>query len=146
MHKDFSKKLVSANVQLFSKPKSEITFPEKIECRISYHNPYLYLSYRGISISGLVLPQYVAKHMKHMKPMKIIDKSNLLICPMPGKLIKVLVKEGDVVEDGQALCVVEAMKMENTLIAPKKCKIGKIKFKENDTLSVDQVIMEFAFN
>ena len=30
--------------------------------------------------------------------------------------------------------------------APKKCKIGKIKFKENDTLSVDQVIMEFAFN
>lgn len=146
LHKDFSKKLVSANVQLFSKPKSEITFPEKIECRISYHNPYLYLSYRGISISGLVLPQYVAKHMKHMKPMKIIDKSNLLICPMPGKLIKVLVKEGDVVEDGQALCVVEAMKMENTLIAPKKCKIGKIKFKENDTLSVDQVIMEFAFN
>jgi propionyl-CoA carboxylase alpha chain len=81
-----------------------------------------------------------------MKPMKIIDKSNLLICPMPGKLIKVLVKEGDFVEDGQALCVVEAMKMENTLIAPKKCKIGKIKFKENDTLSVDQVIMEFAFN
>ena len=146
LHKDFSKKLVSANVQLFSKPKSEITFPEKIECRISYHNPYLYLSYRGISISGLVLPQYVAKHMKHMKPMKIIDKSNLLICPMPGKLIKVLVKEGDVVEDGQALCVVEAMKMENTLIAPKNCKIGKIKFKENDTLSVDQVIMEFAFN
>ena len=41
---------------------------------------------------------------------------------------------------------IEAMKMENTLIAPKKCKISKINFKENDTLSVDHVIMEFLFN
>ena len=84
--------------------------------------------------------------MQHMKPMKVVDKSNLLICPMPGKLIKVLVKENDVVEDGQALCVVEAMKMENTLRSTKKCKVSKINFRENDTLSVDQVIMEFLFN
>ena len=146
LSKNFSTKLVSANINLFDQSKSEVTFPHEIECRINYEKPYLNLSYRGISISALVLPKHVAKHFKYMKPLRVIDKSNLLICPMPGKLIKVLVKENDLVEDGQALCVVEAMKMENTLIAPKKCKINKINFKENDTLSVDQIIMEFVFN
>ena len=146
LSKNFSTKLVSANINLFDQSKSEVTFPHEIECRINYEKPYLNLSYRGISISALVFPKHVAKHFKYMKPLRVIDKSNLLICPMPGKLIKVLVKENDLVEDGQALCVVEAMKMENTLIAPKKCKINKINFKENDTLSVDQIIMEFAFN
>lgn len=146
LSKNFSTKLVSANINLFDQSKSEVTFPQEIECRINYEKPYLNLSYRGISISALVFPKHVAKHFKYMKPLRVIDKSNLLICPMPGKLIKVLVKENDLVEDGQALCVVEAMKMENTLIAPKKCKINKINFKENDTLSVDQIIMEFVFN
>ena len=80
-----------------------------------------------------------------MKPIKVIDKSNLLLCPMPGKLIKVLVKENDFIEEGQALCVVEAMKMENTLLAEKKCVISKIHFKEGDTISVDEIIMEFVF-
>jgi propionyl-CoA carboxylase alpha chain len=64
---------------------------------------------------------------------------------MPGKLIKVLVKEGDYIEEGRALCVVEAMKMENTLFAEKKCMINKINFKEGDTVSVDETIMEFSF-
>ena len=146
LSKNFSTKLVSANINLFDQSKSEVTFPHEIECRINYEKPYLNLSYRGISISALVFPKHVAKHFKYMKPLRVIDKSNLLICPMPGKLIKVLVKENDLVEDGQTLCVVEAMKMENTLIAPKKCKINKINFKENDTLSVDQIIMEFVFN
>ena len=146
LSKNFSTKLVRANINLFDQSKSEVTFPHEIECRINYEKPYLNLFYRGISISALVFPKHVAKHFKYMKPLRVIDKSNLLICPMPGKLIKVLVKENDLVEDGQALCVVEAMKMENTLIAPKKCKINKINFKENDTLSVDQIIMEFVFN
>ena len=61
-----------------------------------------------------------ATQRQYMKPLTIIDKSNLLLCPMPGKLIKVLVKEDDYIEECQALCVVEAMKMENTLFAEKK--------------------------
>ena len=135
---------MNADIELFDTAKSEITYPKKIQCRINYKDPNLYLSYRGTLISALVLPKHVAKQMQHMKPMKVVDKSNLLICPMPGKLIKVLIKENDVVEDGQALCV-EAMKM-RTLYCSQKCKVSKINFKENDTLSVDQFIMEFSFN
>jgi biotin carboxyl carrier protein len=42
-----------------------------------------------------------------------------IVSPMPGKVVSVLVKEGDEVQEGQGLVVVEAMKMENELKAPK---------------------------
>ncbi len=48
------------------------------------------------------------------------DTSKLLLCPMPGLIVKVDVEVGDEVQEGQALCTVEAMKMENILRAEKK--------------------------
>ncbi|MDC6451520.1 acetyl/propionyl/methylcrotonyl-CoA carboxylase subunit alpha [Alphaproteobacteria bacterium] len=142
---DHITKLISANIHLFDKKKSKISMPEYIKCRIKNSIPNLELSYRGISLSAFILPKYVANYHKYMKPIKVIDKSNLLLCPMPGKLIKVLVEENDFIEEGQALCVVEAMKMENNLLAEKKCMISKIHFKEGDTISVDDIIIEFVF-
>ena len=143
LQKNYVTKLVAANIKLFDTNK--ISMPELIQCRINNTVPNLELSYRGITLSALILPKHVANYHKYMKPTKIIDKSNLLLCPMPGKLIKVLVKEGDTIEEGQALCVVEAMKMENTLLAEKKCIINKINFREGDTVSVDETIMELNF-
>ena len=143
LQKNYVTKLVTANIKLFDTNKTSM--PELIQCRINNTVPNLELSYRGITLSALILPKHVADYHKYMKPIKIIDKSNLLLCPMPGKLIKVLVKEGDTIEEGQALCVVEAMKMENTLLAEKKCIINKINFREGDTVSVDETIMELNF-
>ena len=140
LQKNYVTKLVAANIKLFDTNKKSM--PELIQCRINNTVPNLELSYRGITLSALILPKHVADYHKYMKPIKIIDKSNLLLCPMPGKLIKVLVKEGDTIEEGQALCVVEAMKMENTLLAEKKCIINKINFREGDTVSVDETIMK----
>ena len=71
------------------------------------------------------------------------DTSRLLLCPMPGMIVKVDVAEGEEVQEGQALCTVEAMKMENILRAEKKCTISKIKVSAGESLSVDDVIMEF---
>ena len=62
---------------------------------------------------------------------------------MPGVIVSVLVEEGQEVQDGQALAVVEAMKMENTLRAEKKGVIAKIHCKAGDNLAVDEVIMDF---
>ena len=143
LQKNYATKLVTANIKLFDTNKTSM--PELIQCRINNTVPNLELSYRGITLSALILPKHVANYHKYMKTTKIIDKSNLLLCPMPGKLIKVLVKEGDTIEEGQALCVVEAMKMENTLLAEKKCIINKINFVEGDTVSVDEIIMELNF-
>ena len=71
------------------------------------------------------------------------DTSRLLLCPMPGMIVKVDVAEGEEVQEGQALCTVEAMKMENILRAEKKCIVSKINVSTGESLSVDDVIMEF---
>ncbi len=71
------------------------------------------------------------------------DTSRMLLCPMPGLIVKVDVAVGDEVQDGQALCTVEAMKMENILRAERKGVVVKINADPGDSLAVDDVIMEF---
>lgn len=71
------------------------------------------------------------------------DTSKLLLCPMPGLIVTVAVEEGQEVQEGQALCTVEAMKMENILRAEKKGVVAKINAGPGDSLAVDDVIMEF---
>ncbi|GFE65685.1 acetyl-CoA carboxylase biotin carboxylase subunit [Litoreibacter roseus] len=71
------------------------------------------------------------------------DTSKLLLCPMPGLIVKVDVATGDEVQEGQALCTVEAMKMENILRAERKGTVSKINAAAGDNLAVDDVIMEF---
>ncbi|MDE4131944.1 acetyl/propionyl/methylcrotonyl-CoA carboxylase subunit alpha [Phaeobacter sp. QD34_3] len=71
------------------------------------------------------------------------DTSKLLLCPMPGLIVKVDVEVGQEVQEGQALCTVEAMKMENILRAEKKGVVSKINASAGDSLAVDDVIMEF---
>ncbi|MEY8096090.1 acetyl-CoA carboxylase biotin carboxylase subunit [Falsihalocynthiibacter sp. S25ZX9] len=71
------------------------------------------------------------------------DTSRLLLCPMPGLIVNVNVAVGDTVHEGQALCTVEAMKMENILRAEKASTVAKINAQAGDSLAVDDVIMEF---
>jgi propionyl-CoA carboxylase alpha chain len=71
------------------------------------------------------------------------DTSRLLLCPMPGLMVKLSVEEGQEVQEGQALCTVEAMKMENILRAERKGVVAKINAAAGDSLAVDDVIMEF---
>ncbi|MGH1367592.1 MAG: acetyl-CoA carboxylase biotin carboxylase subunit [Maritimibacter sp.] len=71
------------------------------------------------------------------------DTSKMLLCPMPGLVVKIDVEVGDEVQDGQALCTIEAMKMENILRAEKKSIVTKINAGAGDSLAVDEVIMEF---
>ncbi|CTQ51327.1 acetyl-CoA carboxylase biotin carboxylase subunit [Jannaschia donghaensis] len=71
------------------------------------------------------------------------DTSKLLLCPMPGLIVRVDVAEGDEVQEGQALAVVEAMKMENILRAEKRGVVSKVNAAAGDSLAVDDVILEF---
>ena len=71
------------------------------------------------------------------------DTSRLLLCPMPGLVVKIDVAEGDEVHEGQALCTIEAMKMENILRAERKGIVAKINAAAGDSLAVDDVIIEF---
>ena len=71
------------------------------------------------------------------------DTSKMLLCPMPGLIVALDVKEGDEVQEGQPLCTVEAMKMENVLRAEKKGVVSKVNAAVGESLMVDDVIMEF---
>jgi len=71
------------------------------------------------------------------------DTSKMLLCPMPGLIVKVDVEVGQEVQEGQALCTVEAMRMENILRAERKGIVSKINAAAGDSLAVDDVIMEF---
>ncbi|MEO9782598.1 MAG: acetyl/propionyl/methylcrotonyl-CoA carboxylase subunit alpha [Sedimentitalea sp.] len=71
------------------------------------------------------------------------DTSKLLLCPMPGLVVNINVEVGEDVQEGQALCSIEAMKMENILRAEKKGVVSKINAGAGDSLAVDEVIMEF---
>ncbi|MDG1857669.1 MAG: biotin/lipoyl-binding protein, partial [Emcibacteraceae bacterium] len=71
------------------------------------------------------------------------DMSKYLQCPMPGLVVSIDVEQGDDVQAGQTLCVVEAMKMENVLRAERDGKVVKISANAGDSLAVDEIIMEF---
>ena len=71
------------------------------------------------------------------------DTSKMLLCPMPGLVVKIDVEVGQEVQEGQALCTIEAMKMENILRAEKKAVVSKVNAGAGDSLAVDDVIIEF---
>jgi propionyl-CoA carboxylase alpha chain len=99
---------------------------------------------RGASHALMVLPPRVAELSHHMIEKIPPDLSKYLLCPMPGLVTAIHVAEGDKVEAGQPLAVVEAMKMENILRAEKAATVGKVSAKPGDSLAVDAVILEFA--
>jgi propionyl-CoA carboxylase alpha subunit len=101
------------------------------------------LQTRGATHKVQVLPPHVADLSKHMIEKEPPDLSRLLLAPMPGLLTKLDVAIGDKVEPGQPVAVMEAMKMENILRAPKAATVKATPAKAGDSLAVDQVIVEF---
>ncbi len=69
---------------------------------------------------------------------------NTVTAPMPGKVLRVLVREGDQVRVGQGLLVLEAMKMENEIPAPKDGVVKKIYVKEGDTVNTGDPLIELG--
>ena len=71
------------------------------------------------------------------------DMSKFLLSPMPGLLVDVAVQPGQAVRVGERLAVIEAMKMENILVATQDKVVLKVTAAKGDTLAVDQAILEF---
>ncbi|MBA3880053.1 MAG: acetyl/propionyl-CoA carboxylase subunit alpha [Sphingobium sp.] len=100
------------------------------------------LTTRGASHRARVLPAHAAPFAQHLIEKVPPDLSRFLLCPMPGLLMRLDVGEGDKVEIGQPLAVVEAMKMENILRAEKAGTVKSVKAQPGDSLAVDAVILE----
>jgi len=67
-----------------------------------------------------------------------------VIAPMPGKVVRVLVKQGETVEAGQGVVVVEAMKMQNEVRAPKSGKVERLLVSENQAVAAGEVLAVVA--
>jgi len=102
----------------------------------------LRMTTRGAIHKVEILPTRVAYLAGHMIEKIPPDLSRFLICPMPGLLVALHVKEGDQVEAGQPLAVVEAMKMENILRAEKSATVKKVNAAAGESLAVDAIILE----
>ena len=101
------------------------------------------LLYRGAEINAQILSPKAAVLSAHMVYKAPADMSKFLLSPMPGLLVKMAVKEGQEVKEGEELAVVEAMKMENSLRAVQDGIVGKISAVEGGSLMVDEIILEF---
>ncbi len=98
---------------------------------------------RGADLKVHVRRPRAAELAKLMPEKLPPDTSKMLLCPMPGLIVKIDIEVGQEVQEGQALCTVEAMKMENILRAERRGVVTKINAGPGDSLAVDDVIMEF---
>jgi propionyl-CoA carboxylase alpha chain len=99
--------------------------------------------YRGSDLNVVIHTPRRAELAEFMLEKQPADTSKMLLCPMPGLIVNMNVALGDEVQEGQALCTVEAMKMENVLRAEKSGVVSKINAEVGDSQAVDAVIMEF---
>ena len=79
---------------------------------------------RGADLRVAVMSPRTAELAALMPAKAPPDTSKLLLCPMPGLVVRIDVGVGDEVFDGQALCMIEAMKMENVLRAERKARVS----------------------
>uniref|UniRef100_UPI000E732727 ATP-binding protein n=1 Tax=Aurantiacibacter odishensis TaxID=1155476 RepID=UPI000E732727 len=109
---------------------------------VTRKGPNWAINTHGRTYTVRALPARLAEHVGHMIEKQPPDTSKMLLCPMPGLLVKLHVGEGEQVETGQPLATVEAMKMENILRAEKSGTVASINAEEGETLVVDAVILE----
>lgn len=98
----------------------------------------------GVRLECLVLSPLGAELQKRMPEKIPPDNSQFLLSPMPGLLTQLAVKVGEKVMAGQKLAVIEAMKMENTLLAAQDGEVAEICAEPGASLAVDQLIIKFV--
>lgn len=124
---------------LFRANINDVTVTVQVESTASGYRLY----YRGAEINARVISPRAAQLMSYMLFKPPADMSRFLLSPMPGLLVKLSVVEGQQVKEGEELAVVEAMKMENSLRASQDGTVSRVKAEEGDSLSLDQIILEF---
>jgi len=101
------------------------------------------VSHNGLGIETQVLSPRAAE-LLHKMPFKApADMSKFLLSPMPGLLVDVAVKPGQMVQAGERLAVIEAMKMENILTAVQDGVVKEVLAAKGESLAVDQPILSF---
>ncbi len=102
-----------------------------------------------VNVLGQNIPVHVEdERERRLKELVKSSKSGpsemVIMAPIPGLVVKVIVKEGDVVQKGDALLILEAMKMENIIKAPGDFKVQKISVTEKEAVHQEQALIQLA--
>ncbi|KAK0152592.1 Propionyl-CoA carboxylase alpha chain, mitochondrial [Merluccius polli] len=100
------------------------------------------LQYLGTSFKVRVMSLLAAELSSFMPEKVPEDTSSILRSPMPGAVVAVSVKPGDTVAEGQEICVIEAMKMQNSMTAAKTGKVKSVHCKAGETVGEGDLLVE----
>lgn len=117
--------------------------PRTIQCLHRDAAGNMKIQYLGTAYKVQVLTQLAAELNKYMPEKVLEDVGNSIMSPMPGTIVSIDIAVGDEVSEGQEVCVIEAMKMQNSLIATKSGKVKVLNCKPGDTVGEGDVLMEF---
>lgn len=115
----------------------------KLTAQVERRGVGYHLALDGAQYACMVLSPFGSEMQQRMPIKALPDTSKMLLSPMPGLLTQLTVKVGEKVVAGQKLAAIEAMKMENTLLAAQDGIVAELLVKQGDSLSVDQLIMRF---
>jgi len=96
----------------------------------------------GLSYNFTIESPISFKRRKYLEKFKQVNKTETIIAPMPGKVVELLVEENTKVKEGEPILILEAMKMQNEIIAVVAGKVKKIHVKPGDSVAKDEVLME----
>jgi len=112
--------------------------------QVERHGLWLRVDHNGLRIDAQVMTARAAELLRRMPFKAPPDMSRFLLSPMPGLLADIVVKPGQVVQAGERLAVIEAMKMENILTAAQDVTVAEVMAAKGESLAVDQPILRFA--
>jgi propionyl-CoA carboxylase alpha chain len=112
--------------------------------QVERHGLWLRVDHNGLRIDAQVMTARAAELLRRMPFKAPPDMSRFLLSPMPGLLADIVVKPGQVVQAGERLAVIEAMKMENILTAAQDVTVAEVLAAKGESLAVDQPILRFA--
>ncbi|GFW53906.1 propionyl-CoA carboxylase alpha chain, mitochondrial [Trichonephila clavipes] len=130
---------------LLSSPVLETTIgDEPYTCQLIKHDGAgnLRIRFAGTTFSVRVLTEVAAEYERIMPQKPAKDVSKVVTAPMPGLLKSIACKVGDTVVEGQEVCVIEAMKMQNSLAIGTTGKVKTVHCKEGEAVEEDQIIIE----
>jgi len=96
----------------------------------------------GVSYSFTIESPISYRRRKYLDKHKQANKTEAIAAPMPGKVIELLVEEGNRVNEGEAILILEAMKMQNEITTGVSGTVKKIAVKSGDSVTKDELLME----
>lgn len=115
---------------------------EEITLQIDKKGPFTQLSWDGYTAKTLVVTSQIADLISYMPSSRFSETPRLVKAPMPGLIIDIFVKPGDIIKTGQPLVAIEAMKMENGLQSACDGIIEAVYIKKGERVNLDQPLIK----